>query len=92
MPSLDVQLAIPAHFARKYLRCRDPKQRNPRWSNYLIPRRASTVPRYLLRFAELELIDREGELSERRIREARSPAVKSLDSFEPVPDASPEVT
>jgi hypothetical protein len=46
----------------------------------------------LLRFAELELIDRESELSERRIREARFPAVKSLDSFEPVPDASPEVT
>jgi len=46
----------------------------------------------LRRLAELELIDREGELSKRRIREAGFPAVKSLDSFEPVPDASPEVT
>jgi len=33
--------------------------------------------RYLLRLAELELIERE-----RRIKEARFPAVKSLDSFD----------
>src|SRR4029077_2962611 len=38
-------------------------------------------PRYLLRLAELELIDRESRLVERRIREARFPAVKSLDTF-----------
>ena len=37
--------------------------------------------RYLLRLAELELIDREGRLVQRRIRQARFPAVKSLDSF-----------
>ena len=37
---------------------------------------------YLLRLAELELIDRERRTVERRIREARFPAVKSLDSFE----------
>jgi DNA replication protein DnaC len=39
-------------------------------------------PRYLLRLAELELIDRERRTVERRIREARFPAVKSLDSFD----------
>jgi len=39
-------------------------------------------PRYLLRLAELELIDREQRMVERRIKEARFPAVKSLDSFE----------
>jgi len=39
-------------------------------------------PRYLLRLAELELLDRERRLVERRIRDARFPAVKSLDSFD----------
>ena len=39
-------------------------------------------PRYLLRLAELELIDREQRMVERRIKETRFPAVKSLDSFE----------
>src|SRR5262249_45230918 len=38
--------------------------------------------RFLLRLAELELIDRERRLVERRIRAARFPAVKSLDSFD----------
>ena len=38
--------------------------------------------RYLLRLAELELIEREGRMVERRIREARFPAVKGLDSFD----------
>jgi DNA replication protein DnaC len=38
--------------------------------------------RYLLRLAELELIDRERRMVERRIREARFPSVKSLDSFD----------
>jgi DNA replication protein DnaC len=37
---------------------------------------------YLLRLAELELLDRERRLVERRIRQARFPAVKSLDSFD----------
>ena len=37
---------------------------------------------YLLRLAELELIEREGRMVERRIKQARFPAVKSLDSFE----------
>ena len=36
---------------------------------------------YLLRLAELELIERERRMVERRIKEARFPAVKSLDSF-----------
>jgi DNA replication protein DnaC len=39
-------------------------------------------PRYLLRLAELELIERERRTVERRIRAARFPAVKSLDSFD----------
>ncbi len=39
-------------------------------------------PRYLLRLAELELIERERRMVERRIREARFPTVKSLDSFD----------
>ena len=39
-------------------------------------------PRYLLRLVELELIDRERRMVERRIRQARFPATKSLDSFE----------
>ena len=38
--------------------------------------------RYLVRLAELELIDRERRMVERRIRQARFPAVKSLDSFD----------
>jgi hypothetical protein len=37
---------------------------------------------YLLRLAELELLDRERRLVERRIRQARFPTVKSLDSFD----------
>src|SRR5689334_24775742 len=39
-------------------------------------------PQYLLRLAELELIDRERRLVERRIREARFPAVMSLDTLD----------
>jgi DNA replication protein DnaC len=38
--------------------------------------------RYLLRLAELEVIDREQRLVERRIRAAHFPAVKSLDSYD----------
>ena len=38
--------------------------------------------RYLLRHAELELIDRERRMVERRIKAARFPVVKSLDSFD----------
>ncbi len=37
--------------------------------------------RYLLRLAELELIDRERRTVERRIKEARFPTVKSLGQF-----------
>lgn len=39
-------------------------------------------PGYLLRLIELELIDRERRLVERRIRAARFPAVKSLNTFD----------
>ncbi len=38
--------------------------------------------RYLLRLAELALIDRERRLVERRIKAARFPVVKSLDAFD----------
>ena len=38
--------------------------------------------RYLLRRVELELLDRERRVTARRIREARFPAVKSLDTVE----------
>ena len=38
--------------------------------------------RYLVRLTELELIDRERRMVERRIRLAKFPAVKSLDSFD----------
>ncbi len=38
--------------------------------------------RYLLRLVELELIDRERRMVERRIKAARFPAVKSLDTFD----------
>ena len=39
-------------------------------------------PQYLLRLVELELIDRHQRMVERRIRAARFPAVKTLDSFD----------
>ena len=38
--------------------------------------------RYLARLTELELIDRERRMVERRIKSAKFPAVKSLDSFD----------
>ena len=38
--------------------------------------------RYLLRLAELELIERERRMVDRRIKDAKFPAVKSLDSFD----------
>ena len=38
--------------------------------------------RFLLCLAELELIDRERRMVERRIRPARFPAVKSFDTFD----------
>jgi DNA replication protein DnaC len=39
-------------------------------------------PRFLLRLAEQELIDRDRRMVERRIKAARFPTVKSLDSFD----------
>jgi len=38
--------------------------------------------RYLAGLTELELIDRERRMVERRIKSAKFPAVKSLDSFD----------
>ena len=37
---------------------------------------------YLLRLSELELLDRERRMVERRVRQARFPAVKGLDGFD----------
>jgi len=45
-------------------------------------REGADHPKYLLRLAELELIDRERRMVERRIRAARFPAVKGLESFD----------
>ena len=45
-------------------------------------RRGRRHIRFLLRLAELELIDRERRMVERRIKAAKFPAVKSLDSFD----------
>ena len=39
-------------------------------------------PQYLLRLADLELIDRHQRMVERRVRAARFPAVKSMDTFD----------
>jgi DNA replication protein DnaC len=39
-------------------------------------------PRYLLRITEVELLDRERRATDRRIRQAKFPVVKSLDSFD----------
>jgi len=39
-------------------------------------------PDYLLRLSELELIDRNHRMVDRRIKEARFPATKSLDTFD----------
>ena len=38
--------------------------------------------RYLMRLAEMEMIDRERRMVERRIKAAKFPTVKSLDSFD----------
>jgi DNA replication protein DnaC len=43
---------------------------------------SSDYPRYLLRLCELEVLDRERRAMERRIRSARFPVTKSLDSFD----------
>ncbi len=43
---------------------------------------SADYPRYLLRLAELELLDRERRATERRIHQACFPVVKSLDTFE----------
>ena len=40
------------------------------------------LPTYLLRLTELELVDRDRRAIERRIRQAKFPVVKSLDSFD----------
>ena len=42
----------------------------------------AVFPRYLLRLTELELLDRDRRATERRIRQAKFPVVKSLDSFD----------
>jgi len=39
-------------------------------------------PRYLLRLTEIELLDRERRATERRIRQAKFPVVKTMESFD----------
>jgi DNA replication protein DnaC len=43
---------------------------------------AVDYPHYLFRLSELELLDRERRATERRIKQARFPVVKSLGSFD----------
>jgi DNA replication protein DnaC len=42
----------------------------------------SSYPQYLLRLVERELIDRERRATERRIKEAQFPVIKTLESFD----------
>jgi DNA replication protein DnaC len=42
----------------------------------------SDYPTYLMRLAERELLDRERRAAERRVKEARFPVVKTLDTFD----------
>ncbi|MGC9200167.1 MAG: IS21-like element helper ATPase IstB, partial [Acidobacteriaceae bacterium] len=42
----------------------------------------AAFPHYLLRLTELELLDRDRRATERRIRQAKFPVVKSLESFD----------
>jgi DNA replication protein DnaC len=39
-------------------------------------------PRYLVRLSELELLDRDRRATERRIKAAKFPVVKTLDTFD----------
>ena len=47
-----------------------------------MPKKGSTVPRYLFHLCELELLDREQRSTERRIKAAKFQVLKSLDTFE----------
>ena len=42
----------------------------------------SDYPTYLLRLAERELLDRERKAAERRVKEARFPVIKTIDTFD----------
>ncbi len=42
----------------------------------------SDFPTYLLRLVERELLDREKRAAERRVKEANSPALKTIDTFD----------
>ena len=46
------------------------------------PRKDLDCPRYLVRLCELELLDREQRATERRIKAAKFPVLKSLETFE----------
>jgi len=41
-----------------------------------------SYPQYLLRLVERELIDRERRATDRRIKEAQFPVIKTIDSFD----------
>jgi len=52
----------------------------------------SDYPQYLLKLAEMELLDRERRAKERRIRDAGFPVLKTLDTFDFCPRRSKSVT
>ena len=58
-----------------------PARITTRWRDG-VPQEKTDFPRYLLRLTELELLDRDRRATERRIRQARFPVVKGLDSFD----------
>src|SRR5262249_57882438 len=76
-------ISLDADTVRRYALGIVPSEMTPLVKNRA-PIRAAGVdyPRYLLRLTELEMIDRERRTIERRIKEAKFPAVKSLDSFD----------
>ena len=55
-----------------------------RWCSWPVPGTAEGLdcPRYLFRLCELELLDREQRAIERRIKAAKFPVLKSLETFE----------
>ena len=53
-----------------------------RQSGAALPQEGLDCPRYLFRLCELELLDREQRAIERRIKAAKFPVLKSLETFE----------
>ena len=51
-------------------------------AQFLYPQERSSYPEYLLRLTERELIDREQRAAERRLKAAKFPVLKTLESFD----------